>query len=142
MVETANHRSQDMGHFQEFFSLISLRTVDSSHHCSKRGMHGGGTKFLRCTATPTRRATRGDRQLEYYRPGNSDAYLRAGRTGTSQFSLYQFQPSSYGTIGTDDCDNEVHSIPAQEIVINNNKLNKDQEKILLLELWGGFYSWN
>ena len=42
------------------------------HHRQKR-IHIRSKKHLRCTDTPSRRALGGDRQLEHYYPGNSDA---------------------------------------------------------------------
>ena len=63
--ETTNHRPQDMGHFQDIFTPRPLWTKEIGHCCRQRGIHSGGTKYLQCTATPSRRASRGNRQLEY-----------------------------------------------------------------------------
>ena len=55
-------------------------------------------------------------------------------TVTCQCSPYHVQLSGHDTIGTHDCDNEGHESATQEFVIGNNKLNKDQEELLLLDL--------
>ena len=74
----------------------------------------------------TRRAPQGNIKLEQYYPENSDAELWAIRTDTSQCSPYQFQISVHGTIGTYECDNELHAGSVRYIVVNDNECNKDQ----------------
>ena len=101
----------------------------------QRGIKISGTKNLQCTSTPSRRASRGDKQFKYHHTGNEDTELQAGRTDPSQCSTYQLQPSSNGTTGTDELDNERYADATQDFVIGSNKQNKDQEAVLLLDLW-------
>ena len=84
---------------------------------------------------PPGRESRGDRPFKYYCPGNEGAELQAGRTGTSQCIPYQLQLSGHGTIETDECDNERHTGATHVLLIGNNEPNKDQEEVLLLDLW-------
>ena len=122
------------GPISRYFSPIPSWTKDISHHHRQGRIHSGGTKHIWCTAAPSRRASQGNRQLEYYFPGNADAELQYGNTGTIQCSPYQLQISIHGTIGTEDCDNELNTGATQDFFIGNNEPNKYQEEVLLLEL--------
>ena len=67
--------------------------------------------------------------------GSMTAELQAGRTGTSQCIPYQPELSVHVTIETDECDNERHTGATHVLLIGNNEPNKDQEEVLLLDLW-------
>ena len=52
-METENHQPQDIGRVQDLFPPRSLRTEEIGHHHITGGIHSGGEKYLRRTATPT-----------------------------------------------------------------------------------------
>ena len=125
-----------MGHFKDLLLPRSSRTSEIGHCLRKRGIQSRGTKHLWCTPNLTRRSPQGDNKIEHYHPGNVDSELPAGRTGARQFSTYQFQLSSHSTIGTYNCDNELHVITAQDIVMEKNETNKDQEGVFTVGYTG------
>ena len=73
--------------------------------------------------------------MEYYCLWNSDSELLDGRTVITQYNTYQLKLSGHVTIGTYDYDNERHASVTKFFIISDNKPNKDQEKVLLLEMW-------
>ena len=117
-----------MGRFQGIFPPSPSWTKESCHHRRQRGIHSYGTKHLWCTANTYRRASRCDIKFEYYLPGHADSELVAGRTGTSQFSPYQLKISVHGTIGTYDCDDELHAGATQYFVIGDKKTTNTKRK--------------
>ena len=92
----------------------------------KKEIYSGSTKNLRCTANPSRRASRGDRNLNTIVLVMQTHIYEMVKTDTRQCSPYQLQLSGHGKICTYECDDECHTGGTQEFVIGDNKCNKDQ----------------
>ena len=90
-------------------------------------MHRGGTKHIWCIASPSRRASQGDRPNQHNIPRNGDADPIDGGTGTSQCSPYHLKHGGNVAIGTYDCDHERHAGATQDASGGANKSNKAKE---------------
>ena len=66
--------------------------------------------------------------------------LRAGRTGTSQYSHYQLKLGCNGIVGTNDCDNERHAGATKTTRLSTNQISEAKKKVIVLELWEKFHS--
>ena len=125
--------------YKLFFPPSTQRKEKSVNNRRKRGVHRNITKHLRCTTALSRRAP-----LVHWRhanncAGNSNKRIRSGRTGTSQFSAYQLDLRGNGTVGTDDCDHDLHAGATKKIA--SAKTNQARlKKVLLMELWELFQS--
>ena len=59
-VDTSNHHPEDMGALQYFLSPSPFQAEESGKNLRKGGIHHSGTKYILCTASPYRIASRGD----------------------------------------------------------------------------------
>ena len=123
------------------FSLSAPRAEKSINNRRKRGVHRDSAKNLRFTNPPSRRPPCDNIRHPNNRAGNTSTEIRSGRTGTIQFSPYQFKLRGNGTVGTYDCDQECYAGATKNTRLCTNQPIKAKKKVPLLELQEQFNSW-
>ena len=126
-ISSTIHRTQDVGDFQGIFPPSTLRLTANGCYHKERGIHHRGAEHLRCTTSPTRILSWGNRFIAGNHTRNAKPMVWDGGTGRGKCSPDQFQLCSDGTIGATCYSYSLNAGPTKcpLFIINNKKKQRN-----------------